>query len=267
MADPRPIFEAHRPNPGYCLVIRPMNDPAFNEFWDHVARAFHRTFAWKDVGRLTEPGDIMDVVLREMAESDVIIADISQERANVFYELGIAHAMRGTNKVVLVTGVPGSKPARAPASFKLPFDVQGLRVVPYDPNSGMDDFVRRLREALFASLEGTTWFHLATDKTHTSRPTRGDGANYIFEVKVIAITGEARLQNEGVDVELTVRRQPSPTRGIEESEETTSVTLLLRDPSRRTHKIPHLPWRLRSEGHDDTRGELEAVICIVPDRA
>src|SRR6185369_16261567 len=103
MADIRRIFEEHRSNPGYCLVIRPMHDPAFKEFWDTVAVAFHRTFAWKDVGRFVEAGDIMDDVLREMADSDVIIADVSAERANVFYELGIAHAMKGPKKVVLVT--------------------------------------------------------------------------------------------------------------------------------------------------------------------
>src|SRR5689334_5522747 len=40
MTDPRRIFEQHRPNPGYCLVIRPMNNPAFHVFWDQVARAY-----------------------------------------------------------------------------------------------------------------------------------------------------------------------------------------------------------------------------------
>jgi hypothetical protein len=262
MTDLRRIFDEHRPNPGYCLLIRPMHDASYDEFWDKVAIAFHRTFAWKDVGRLAESGDIMDTVLREMAESDVIVADVSQERANVFYELGIAHAKKGPKKVVLVTGV---QPAEA-APCNLPFDVQGMRVVPYKPKTGMDDFLRRLQQALFASLEGTTWFHLATNKAHTSELTPGDGGNYIFEVKALAITGEARLQNEGVDIELTVRRQPLPERGIEASEESAPVTLLLGDPDKRTHKIPHLPWRLRSEGHDTSRGELEAVICMVPDR-
>ena len=261
MADPRPIFEAHRPNPGYCLVIRPMHDSAFDEFWDNVARAFHRTFAWKDVGRLTESGEIMDVVLREMAESDVIIADISQERANVFYELGIAHAMRGTNKVVLVTGVQGSEPA----PLKLPFDVQGFRAVPYDPKAGVDDFLGRLRQALFASLEGTTWFHLPASKTHPSTVIHTDDGNYHFKVKVLAITGDARLKNEGVDIELTVTREPSPGREEEVTHKT--ATLLFRgNEDTRTCPIPHLPWRLRSEGHNHDRGEVEAVICMVPNR-
>jgi len=262
MIEIRRIFEEHRPNPGYCLVIRPMHDDAFNKLWDAVAVAFDRTFAWRDVGQFIESGDIMDAVLRAMAESDVIVADMSAERANVFYELGIAHAMKGPKKVILVTRVPEA----GSASLELPFDVRGMRVVPYDAKSGMDVFLLRLEQAVLASLEGTTWFHLATNKTHHSKLTRGVGGNYRFDVKVLAITGDAALQNEGVDIELTVRREASTERGIEGLEESMPVTLLLHDDDQRTYKIPYVPWRLRSEGHANNGGEIEAVICMVPDR-
>src|SRR6185436_18585200 len=109
MPDLRRIFQQNRPNPGYCLVIRPM-EADFDEFWGRVARAYKRTFAWTDVGSLASSGDIMEDVLQAIAGSDVIIADVSLQRANVFYELGIAHAMKGLEKVVIVTRKAGQEP-------------------------------------------------------------------------------------------------------------------------------------------------------------
>lgn len=256
MSDLRRIFENTRRNPGYCLVIRPMK-PEFDRFWADVARAYKRTFAWTDVGQLESSGDIMDEVLHAMARSDVIIADVSEGSPNVFYELGIAHAMKTLGKVVIVTRVKGHEPT----ALDVPFDVRGLRFLRYDPDAGVDALVPALREMLFDALEGTTWFHLTTGATHRSPLIAGDDGNYRFEVTALAITGDERLKNEAVDVELTLHKEPPDG----DASQRHRVRLLYRDETRRTFRIPHLPWRLRSEGHERGSGELEAVICMVPD--
>lgn len=51
-----------------------------------------------------DAGDsVMKDVLRNLAEADLVIADISGNNAYVFYELGIARTVRRTQPVVLIT--------------------------------------------------------------------------------------------------------------------------------------------------------------------
>jgi nucleoside 2-deoxyribosyltransferase len=69
-----------------------------------------------------EIGMITDHVIAEILESDLIVADLSFLNANVFYELGIAHA---EGKPVIHI---------AHRETKLPFDNIGYRAVMFDPS-------------------------------------------------------------------------------------------------------------------------------------
>ena len=66
------------------------------------------------------PGLILQDIISGLVESDVIIAEITPTNANVFYELGYAHA-RNTPTVLL-----------ARRNGTLPFDISGHRVIFYD---------------------------------------------------------------------------------------------------------------------------------------
>lgn len=66
------------------------------------------------------PGIILQDIISGLVESDVVIAEISPTNANVFYELGYAHA-RNQPTVLL-----------ARRGEKLPFDISGYRVIFYD---------------------------------------------------------------------------------------------------------------------------------------
>ena len=46
---------------------------------------------------------VMEDVLLNLADADLVIADISGNNANVFYELGIAHIVRSAQPVLLIT--------------------------------------------------------------------------------------------------------------------------------------------------------------------
>ena len=63
-------------------------------------------------------------ILKHLYESDVVIADLSKLNPNVFYELGVRHALR--NKTVLI----------ALKGTKLPFDVSNLRIIFYEDRIG-----------------------------------------------------------------------------------------------------------------------------------
>ena len=62
----------------------------------------------------------MDQVWRGITEAKVLIAVLTNRNPNVFYELGLAHALK--KPVVLVSSSEGD----------VPFDLQHIRVIYYD---------------------------------------------------------------------------------------------------------------------------------------
>jgi len=67
-------------------------------------------------------GSITDSIVRNVAEADVVIADITGWNANVFLELGIRYALR-SNITILITQ----------NAKDTPFDIRDYRLVEYDP--------------------------------------------------------------------------------------------------------------------------------------
>jgi len=79
--------------------------------------------------------DLADVLTDAITSADLVIADVSGENPNVFYELGYAHALR-KNTILLVS---------KDASPKLPFDLAGMYYRSYDPQNlrELGDYLRR----------------------------------------------------------------------------------------------------------------------------
>lgn len=80
-----------------------------------------------DVLRIDEeigPGLIIQDITRAIHESKIVIADISPVNANVFYEVGFAHAL---NKPTILI---------AEKETKLPFDVSSFRTLFYENSIG-----------------------------------------------------------------------------------------------------------------------------------
>lgn len=74
-------------------------------------------------------GDILPHILRQIARSRLVIANIDGRNPNVYYELGIAHAM-GKN-VILVSKSPRANP----------FDLQSQQMVFYKDPSDLRDIL------------------------------------------------------------------------------------------------------------------------------
>lgn len=98
-----------------------------------------------DVTRIDEeagPGLIIQDINRTIRESKIIIADISPINANVFYEVGFAHAL---NKPTILL---------AEKSTKLPFDVSPFRTLFYENSiGGKRLFEEGLRKHIRACLQ------------------------------------------------------------------------------------------------------------------
>jgi hypothetical protein len=110
----------HRPvDPGLVVVLQP-----FNPVYDDVYRAIKQT-----VGQLgfrvvrgdeaEVPGNILTHVLELLISARLVIANISGRNPNVFYELGIAHAL-GKQVLILSETVED-----------IPFDIRNIRVLMY----------------------------------------------------------------------------------------------------------------------------------------
>jgi hypothetical protein len=90
------------------------------------------------------PGIILQDIIRGIIECDVVIADITPVNANVFYELGYAHAMEKPTILLANRSVE-----------KLPFDVSGYRVVYYsDTIHGKGDITSALEKHLESIRRG-----------------------------------------------------------------------------------------------------------------
>lgn len=88
-----------------------------------------------DIADVSKPGVIMHQVWRSIRSAHVIIADLTGLNANVLYEVGMAHALG--KEVILVTQNPE----------ELPFDVKGLRWIPYG-FSNLRDLEKKLKDSL-----------------------------------------------------------------------------------------------------------------------
>lgn len=90
------------------------------------------------------PGIILQDIIRGIVECDVVIADITPVNANVFYELGYAHAMQKPTILLANRSVE-----------KLPFDISGYRVVYYsDTIRGKGDITSALEKHLESIRRG-----------------------------------------------------------------------------------------------------------------
>ncbi|HMD49076.1 MAG TPA: hypothetical protein VKG79_08255, partial [Bryobacteraceae bacterium] len=98
-----------------------------------------------DVVRIDEmagPGIIFEDIKRQIAESKIVIAEITAPNQNVFYELGYAHAL---NKPTILLAQRGKE---------LPFDIRSYRVIFYDDSiGGKPALERNLQKHLEAILQ------------------------------------------------------------------------------------------------------------------
>jgi hypothetical protein len=95
-------------------------------------------------GEIVDSGNIREDMFRLLLEADVVICDITVHNANVFYELGIRHALR-KKVTVLIKG--------APTEDKTPFDLLTDRYFEYqidDPQGGATELATRIRQSMAA---------------------------------------------------------------------------------------------------------------------
>lgn len=75
------------------FVITPFNDD-FLALYKELRRTFEENFDFTNAGDLDNQQNILQDIVEGIYQAEVIIADLTGLNANVFYELGLAHAMQ-----------------------------------------------------------------------------------------------------------------------------------------------------------------------------
>jgi hypothetical protein len=138
--------EAAAPKP-VCFVISPIGEPKSetalraDQTIRHLIRpaAEAQGFEVLRADGEKRPGVITTHIIERLVDSPLVIADLTESNANVFYELAIRHATRKP-LVHIVT-----------ADQRIPFDVQMMRAVKYDLAD--PDVLAEAREELSAQIE------------------------------------------------------------------------------------------------------------------
>ncbi|HXF76147.1 MAG TPA: tetratricopeptide repeat-containing protein [Methylomirabilota bacterium] len=95
-------------------------------------------------GELIQQGNIRADMFEQLLIADLVIADISIHNANVFYELGIRHALRDKRTFLI-------KSRESDAKDEVPFDLRTDRYLPYDarnPSAATDILAAALKATL-----------------------------------------------------------------------------------------------------------------------
>lgn len=106
-------------------------------------------FGGGTTGQIVDSGNIRDDMFALILEADLIICDITVHNANVFYELGIRHALR-KKRTLMIKGDP--------TADKTPFDLLTDRYLAYDVEDPS-----AARTELIAAIEATKASDRPTD--------------------------------------------------------------------------------------------------------
>jgi hypothetical protein len=106
---------------GLCFVVMPF-DPKFDPTWQAIRSVVAGppfNMLCRRADDVSIPGNILSGILESIWRARIIVADLIDRNPNVFYELGLAHSVKSTTNVILLSAAP------------LPFDVSQLNTVIY----------------------------------------------------------------------------------------------------------------------------------------
>ncbi|MDH4188065.1 MAG: toll/interleukin-1 receptor domain-containing protein [Nitrospira sp.] len=265
MQDFQRIFADHHPQPGYCLVLRPFNDPS-DHAWAAIKQKLEHTFRWTDIKDLSESGTIMDQILTEIARTDVVIVDITGNNPNVFFELGIARTAKSEKKILLMRR-EGDEDDRLITSNTLkesvvPFDVRSDRYLSFrTTNEGIDAMLPTLTRRLWDALEKSQWFLISKGEVFPIGPLESDDGLSTFMVYV----QPTQFLEQGfgpkagkVHVEITLK--PGADRNKFQGDAAALQPIKKSLGYEETMDLGFLPWRLKFHKFESDK----ARFCLEP---
>jgi hypothetical protein len=116
-----------------AFIVRPFGTKQNIDFdrveKDLIAPALHAAgVRGSTTAEILEAGNIRTDMFELLLLADLVVADVSIDNANVFYELGIRHALRSLRTILI----------RARGGSTVPFDLRTDRYMEYDPQNPGD---------------------------------------------------------------------------------------------------------------------------------
>jgi hypothetical protein len=123
-----------------AFVLMPFSSE-FDEIYDFfiVGAMTEAGFSVSRADNILNQRNILEDVIRGIVEADIIVADLTTANPNVYYELGLAHALG--KKVILI----------AQDIEEVPFDLRSYRIITYSPHFAK---MQQARGELQAVAEG-----------------------------------------------------------------------------------------------------------------
>ena len=154
-----------------AFIIRPFgtkNDINFNEVEEKlIDPALNRLdITGRTTMEIRRQGNIRLDMFQRLLTADVVIADISIQNANVYYELGVRHALRGKHTFMIRASGADLK------TDEVPFDLKTDRYLTYDgknPAASIDDLFQGLKQTLNAKQQDSPVFQMLPDLAEQDR--------------------------------------------------------------------------------------------------
>ena len=165
MTYPRDYFAetANPEQPGTCFLIMPFAD-AFAPIHKAIVKALESAVAGFRCRRADEffgGHQVMEDILREIATSELVLADVTGRNPNVFYELGIAHTVKSAARVILITQ----------RIDDIPFDLRAYRHIVYTRSPrGLEQLSEELISAARDLSTSSDRFNLSRNTVHDTGP-------------------------------------------------------------------------------------------------
>lgn len=126
-----------------CFVVMPIRKPGtpehahFRAVFNHIKPIIEaQGYTAIRADDVQKSGAITKDIVTRLGESDLVIADMTDLNPNVFYELGVRHALRGVGTLMILDE------SRTP---DLPFDLSAYRVIKFTGDlAGIDSLTQAL---------------------------------------------------------------------------------------------------------------------------
>ncbi len=220
-----------------CFVIAPIGDEGTagrqrsDQVFNHIITPVAKECGYEPIraDKISEPGIITSQVIQHLLDDALVIADLTDRNANVFYELAIRHAVR--KPVVLIIR----------AGERIPFDVAQSRTIQVD-HTDLDS-VDRCKKEICKQIRAVerdpgdvdTPLSVAIDIQHLRQ---SENPLAKSNAEIISLLQDIRVRLETLSSRPSVAgRQIFSTPGIVLSSEPQFVLSTEEDPKSGEHRI------------------------------
>ncbi len=169
----------------FCFVLMPFKENLKEVYWKAIKPACIKTgFEPLRVDELKGPFNINRKIIEHIFLSDAIVADLTEWNPNVFYEMGVAHAI--DNKTIMIIQ----------KKDVLPFDVSNYRCIQYEQTTdGLEELIHGITEALNSIQE---WRKHSTNPVQDFKPYESFIPKSVLEQLQVELRDKDKLLAESV---------------------------------------------------------------------